>query len=593
VSFVASSSSAKLINTLSLNAPLEEVKAPPSCLSAVLPGPSVQDPPSSSCRNAIRIQSMVVRLSLVQPRPEDRSLMRRWSQLLSLSFGAVCLVLVIVACNSSSPPPAPDGAPAAAPASDPSAAAAPAEDALPPVPSPYDALPETVRANLAPPFTGDLDQMTARRLIRAGVVFNRTQYFIDRGTQRGFAYESIRLFEEQLNKRLKKGELPVHVAFVPLSRDQLFPALVDGKVDLIAAALTITPERQKVASFSNPTRLNVSEIVVTGKDAPSMATPGELSGREVFVRRSSSYYESLLRLNTELKAAGKPPATIKEAPEVLEDDDLLEMVNAGLVETTVVDDFVAQFWQQVFPNLHLHRQAALRTGGSIAVAVRMENPGMLRAVNTWINEYGPRTTFGNVMEKRYLQDAGYAKNATSEAERKKFEALVSLFRKYSDRYELDYILMAAQGYQESRLDHNARSKVGAVGVMQVMPATGKDLNVGNIMELEPNIHAGIKYFRFMMDEYYKDDDTDALNKGLMTLASYNAGPARVRQLRREAEKRGLNPNVWFGNVERIASERIGRETVQYVSNIYKYYVAYRLTIEQRDERRRLKARQGQ
>ena len=129
--------------------------------------------------------------------------------------------------------------------------------------------------------------------------------------------------------------------------------------------------------------------------------------------------------------------------------------------------------------------------------------------------------------------------------------------------------------------------------MQVMPATGKDLKVGNITELEPNIHAGIKYLRFMMDEYYKDDPMDPLNKGLMTLASYNAGPARIRQLRREAEKRGLNPNVWFGNVERIASERIGRETVQYVSNIYKYYVAYRLTIEQRDERRRLKAGQGQ
>jgi membrane-bound lytic murein transglycosylase MltF len=520
--------------------------------------------------------------------------MRRWYQLLSLSFVTVCSVVVIVACNSSSPaPPAPDSAQAAAPrASDQPAAAPPAEEALPPVPSPYDALPEMVRANLDPPFTGDLDQMVARRLIRAGVVFNRTQYFIDRGMQRGIVYESIRLFEEQLNKRLKEGQLPVHVAFVPLSRDQIFPALVDGKVDLVAAALTITPERQKVASFSNPTRSDVSEIVVTAKDAPPMTTPGDLSGREVFVRRSSSYYDSLLRLNAELKAAGKPPVTVKEAHEVLEDDDLLEMVNAGLVETTVVDDFVAEFWQQVFPNLQLHRQAALRTGGSIAVAVRKDNPGMLRAVNTWIKEYGPRTTFGNVMEKRYLEDASYAKNATSEAERKKFETLVGLFRKYSERYSLDFTLMAAQGYQESRLDHNARSKVGAVGVMQVMPATGKDLNVGNIMELEPNIHAGIKYFRFMMDQYYKDDPMDPLNKGLMTLASYNAGPARIRQLRREAEKRGLNPNVWFGNVERVTSERIGRETVQYVSNIFKYYVAYRLTIEQRDERRRLKAGQG-
>jgi membrane-bound lytic murein transglycosylase MltF len=223
------------------------------------------------------------------------------------------------------------------------------------------------------------------------------------------------------------------------------------------------------------------------------------------VRPSSSYYESLVRLNAELAAAGKQPVTLKEAPEALEDDDLLEMVNAGLVDTIVVDDFVATFWQQVFTNLQLHPQAAVRSGGTIAVAVRRNNPELVRAINTWIKEYGPRTTFGNVMDKRYLQDASYAKNATSEAERKKFESLVTLFRKYGEQYDIDYLLMAAQGYQESGLDHSARSPVGAIGVMQVMPETGKDLKVGNIRELEPNVHAGIKYLRFMMDEYYKDD----------------------------------------------------------------------------------------
>jgi len=149
-------------------------------------------------------------------------------------------------------------------------------------------------------------------------------------------------------------------------------------------------------------------------------------------------------------------------------------------------------------------------------------------------------------------------------------------------------LMAAQGYQESQLNQEAKSAVGAIGVMQVMPATGKDLAVGDINKVEPNIHAGVKYFRFMMDEFYKDEPMDDVNKGLMTLASYNAGPGRIRQLRRETEKRGLNPNVWFGNVERVVSERIGRETVTYVSNIYKYYIAYRLTLEREAARDRAK-----
>ena len=149
---------------------------------------------------------------------------------------------------------------------------------------------------------------------------------------------------------------------------------------------------------------------------------------------------------------------------------------------------------------------------------------------------------------------------------------------------MDYLLMAAQGYQESTLDHTVKSPVGAIGVMQVMPATGKELKVGDINKLEPNIHAGVKYMRFMIDQYFKDEPIDDLNKVLMAFAAYNAGPGRLRQLRREAEKRGLNPNVWFGNVERIASERIGRETVTYVSNIYKYYVAYRLLSEQQERR---------
>jgi len=129
-----------------------------------------------------------------------------------------------------------------------------------------------------------------------------------------------------------------------------------------------------------------------------------------------------------------------------------------------------------------------------------------------------------------------------------------------------------------------KSKAGAVGVMQVMPATGKELKVGDIRQLEANIHAGVKYMRFVIDTYFKDEPMTDLDKALFAFASYNAGPARIRQLREEAGKRGLDPNVWFGHVEQIASERIGRETVTYVSNIYKYYIAYRLVQEERERR---------
>ena len=463
------------------------------------------------------------------------------------------------------------------------------ETPIPPTPSPYDALPDVVREAMDKPFTGDFDEMVKRRLIRVGVTYNRTHYFIDKGQERGLTFESSKSLEEDLNKQLKTGNLKVNVIMVPMSRDQLYPALTSGKIDMVAAMVTVTPEREKLVAFSKPTRTNVSEVVVTGPGAPPIATLDDLAGHEVFVRKGGIYAESLVELNAQLKARGKPPVVIVDAPEVLEDDDVLEMVNAGLAPITVVDDYLAEFWSKVFTDLTVHKDVAVRSGGSLAVAFRKENPKLRDVVNTFVAKHGDGDALRNTLERRYLQSVKYVKNAAADRERKKFATLIDLFRKYGTKYDVDPVLMAAQGYQESTLDHNARSPVGAIGVMQVMPATGKELNVGDITQVDPNVHAGVKYMRFMMDQYYANEPMDQLNKMLMTFASYNAGPGRVRQLRREAEKKGLNPNLWFGNVERVASERIGRETVTYVSNIFKYYVAYRLVVDQQAERAKAKS----
>ena len=265
------------------------------------------------------------------------------------------------------------------------------------------------------------------------------------------------------------------------------------------------------------------------------------------------------------------------------------MVNAGLAPITVVDDYLAEFWSKVFTSLTVHQDLAVRTGGTLAVAFRKENPKLREVTNAWMSKHGKGDAFRNVVERRYLQNTSYAKNAAADAERRKLQAVIEIFKKYAAQYKLDYLLMAAQGYQESTLDQSVKSPVGAIGIMQVMPPTGKELKVGDITQVDANIHAGVKYMRFMMDRYYKDEPMDRQNKALMTFASYNAGPGRIAQLRRETAKRGLNPNVWFGNVERVASERIGRETVTYVSNIYKYYVAYKLLTEQLAQRNAAKA----
>jgi membrane-bound lytic murein transglycosylase MltF len=482
-----------------------------------------------------------------------------------------------------------EAAPSETAAATPAAVRSATDAPIPATASPYDALPEAVQLVMDKPFTADFDALVARRSIRVGVTFNRTHYFIDQGQERGLTYEALKLFENDLNADLKTGNLKVHVVFMPMSRDQLYPALASGRVDMVAAMVTIRPELEKLAAFSEPTRTNVSEVVVTGPGAPPIATVDDLAGQEVFVRKGSIYEESLITLNEQLKARGKSPAVFVEAPAVLEDDDVLEMVNAGLVPITIVDDYLAEFWSKVFTGIKVHKDLTVRSGGSLAVAFRKENPKLREAVNAWLAKHGRGDGFRNVVERRYLQNTKFAKNAAADAERKKLQAVIELFKKYGTQYDIDYLLMAAQGYQESTLDQEVKSPVGAIGVMQVMPPTGKELNVGDIGEVDANIHAGVKYMRFMMDQYFKDEPMDNLNKALMTFAAYNAGPGRLRQLRREAEKKGLNPNVWFGNVERVASERIGRETVTYVSNIYKYYITYKLLTEQRDRRAAAKA----
>jgi membrane-bound lytic murein transglycosylase MltF len=240
----------------------------------------------------------------------------------------------------------------------------------------------------------------------------------------------------------------------------------------------------------------------------------------------------------------------------------------------------------VLPKIVLHPEAAVRTEGEIAFMIRKDSPQLKQALNAFLARYPEGSATRNQLLQKYLKSTKFVKDATSQEEMAKFRRTVEFFQKYGDKYDMDYLLMMAQGYQESQLNQNAKSPVGAIGVMQVMPATGKDMNVGDITEIEPNIHAGVKYIRFMVDQFYENEPMDRLNKGFFAFAAYNAGPGRISQLRGLAAKRGLNPNVWFNNVEVIASEKIGRETVTYVSNIYKYYIAYKLVTEEMEDRRK-------
>ena len=435
-------------------------------------------------------------------------------------------------------------------------------------------------------WTDDFDGMKDRRLVRMLVVYSKTFYFIDKATQRGSTYEFGMLLEKALNAGNKDRARPIRVVFIPTSRDELLPALAAGRGDIAAANLTITPERLKLVDFSTPLADDVSEILVTPAGTAAPASAEGLSGSKVHVRRSSSYYSSLVGLNTRLKALGKAPVEIVPADENLEDEDILEMVNAGLIPATIVDSHIATFWKQIFETIELHPDVRVREGGEIAWAIRKDSPQFKQVIDAFIAKNRKGSATGNDILNRYLKSTKWVKNATAEADMKRFREVTDLFKKYADQYGFDWLLVTAQGYQESGLDQSTRSRVGAIGVMQVMPATARDRNVNipDIHKLEPNIHAGVKYLRFMVDEYFDEPGIDPVNRHLFAFASYNAGPNRIQRLRKVAADEGLDPNKWFNNVEVVVAREVGRETVQYVSNIYKYYLAYKLVVEQTRER---------
>jgi membrane-bound lytic murein transglycosylase MltF len=257
----------------------------------------------------------------------------------------------------------------------------------------------------------------------------------------------------------------------------------------------------------------------------------------------------------------------------------MEMTAAGLLPAVVVDDWIARLWVQIIKGLKLHPKAVLWEGGQIAWAVRPDNPKLLATLDRAIAELDGDTIKWASHTKIYLEKLKQLHSATKGADMQRFRDTLAIFRTYAGQYQFDTLLLLAQGYQESRLDQSVRSPVGAIGIMQLMPQTGRILGVGDIHKADANVHAGAKYIAQLMDAYFKGIPFDEQNRTLFAFAAYNAGPGKIRSLRREAEAQNLDPNVWFDNVERVAAVRVGQETVRYVRNIYKYYIAYKLIQE--------------
>lgn len=424
-------------------------------------------------------------------------------------------------------------------------------------------------------WRGDFDQMLERRVIRVVVPYSRSLFFLDKGGQRGLTADLLEDFERWLNKKHGTGNRVLALQIFPVARDQLLPRLVKGEADIAAGNLTITAQRDKVVDFSIPTAEGIDEILMTARGVAAPADLDGLAAIEIYARPTSSAYESLKELDEKLRKARKPRLQIIDAPDVLEDEDLMDMLNAGLVKAIIVDSWKARVWAPVLKRTKVHPEIVLRSGASVGWALREKTPKLKAVVDEFLRD----TVRSKTAERRlanYERRFRTLGNPTLGADWDKYQRSLSIFRKYAARYHFDPLMLAAQAYQESRLDPNAKSGVGAIGLMQVMPATGASMKVGDIHDPDTNVHAGTKYMRQILDKHFRDAPFSDQDRNLFAFASYNAGPTRIARMRNMAEKQGLDPNRWFNNVEIVAAENIGNEPVRYVRNIYKYYTAYRL-----------------
>jgi len=439
-------------------------------------------------------------------------------------------------------------------------------------------------------YKGDLDKMLERKTIRVLVVNSKAFYGIDKGKKSGMYNEAIVALEKQINKNYpnKNKHIKTKLITIPVTREFLIPALNAGYVDVAIAGNTITKRRQEQIAFTDPFASGINEILVTNNALKGITRFEDLAGKEVYIKPSMSYLDSLLQVSETLVHKGYDPIVIKALPEDLESEDILELVNDGLIGITIMDDYKAKMWSVVYKKLHLHTDITFRENSELALMLRKDNPLLLAELNSFVKTNYVGNSFARVATKEYLESKRYQKISKSGISKKKYQALIKTFKKYAEQYELDPLMLMAQAYQESRLREKAESHVGARGIMQLMPATAREMNVGSIHNTDSNIHAGVKYSKLLKDHYFKDENIAKADRTLFVFAGYNAGPNRINKFRRLAKKRGLNPNKWFGNVEVIAAEKIGRETVQYIQNIYNYYVAYTMMNIQREAKLRAK-----
>lgn len=422
--------------------------------------------------------------------------------------------------------------------------------------------------------TQDLSGMKKAKRIRVLTTYTFNNYFVHRGQEYGYEFSNMEEFRKFLNKEIRQRNNHVEFYYIPIPYDLLVPALNKGYGDIVAANMTITAERSQEVDFTEPYLEGLKEVLIRNKKVKSINTEDDLSGRRIYIREGTSYQPSLEKLNERLSKKKLTPADIILLPGLVNTGEILEMVNTGIVEMTVADSHIASIADELLPDVVVHDNIVFDDNVRFGWMVRKKNPELKAALNRFVKTVRKGTLLGNIYFKRYFKENPWVREYLEKEDLDKFSRYSSLFQKYSEKYGFDWMLTAALAFQESRFDPNVRSPQGAVGLMQVLPSTGKQLEIQDVTSPENSVHAGVKYLRYLMDTYFPAEGLTEDNRMRMALASYNAGPTNIKRSRQTAAQMGYDPNKWFGHTELGALRLVGPEPVQYVRNINKYYISF-------------------
>jgi membrane-bound lytic murein transglycosylase MltF len=435
-------------------------------------------------------------------------------------------------------------------------------------------------ARVAAPVAGsgatasrDLAAIRSSGELRVLVNQSRHSSGLVKGQSIGIEYQRLRAFEQYLNRTAADGRR-LSLKIIPKAKDQLLAALQRGEGDLVAPGELLSKPVGSKLRASAPLRRDVPLIVVSRQNDRRYQSLEQMSGRSLALPQGSAAAESLRLLNQNLIERKRAPVVLEWGDSSLAVEDVLEMVQAGIFSMTAVELPIAERWAKVMPRLRLERHLQLSAEGDMHWYLRRDATMLGASVDRFIKGY-KEPADQDVTLQRVYRRMYRVQYPLGRVERQRLEKVRPVLQRHAEQQGFDWLLLAAVAFKESTLNPAARGAGGATGLMQITPGAARSVGVSNIAALNENVLAASKYLAMIRRNYFNGSQLDERERMAFVLAGYNMGPQRVQSLRAEARRRGLNPDQWFFQVERVAMEQMGMGVVSYVNSVNKYHLAYK------------------